>query len=571
MPRNIPKYLYFGFVASLPLNAQAYKATVRHTELENELALRNLALPTGSGVGVTQVESPQSGSDANDYLPDQGDDEFSGKTITDQTGGGTTSKIHGTKVGKNLYGTSTSMAPSIDSIDVYKSSDWLDNEGWETGTPATENNPLQNHSWISFSTSNSTTTRMDYAVVRDGFLPMAGIYNSDYGDQGIPKDIPETYGSMYNGITVGVSDGTHRTGLTSSADGPDRTKPEIVAPNDFTSYATPYVTAAAAMLIESAGTNTTAKQQLVLKATLLAAADKSPFPDWDQTTARPIDDIYGAGQLDVYENYFIQQAGQQAAGSSIDERGWNTDSLSANGSHNYTITVPAGFTLRNLSALATWNRTITRRGIGLFVSFRAGTLPNISLSLNQQPSGISQTSDSSVDNIEHIWRDESNELSEGDYLLTIASDRSTDYAIAWRSELYQDSSLWATTAFTTTPVADQDPTDDPDKDGIANLLEQAFGGDPELNDSSILPVTETIIDGDDSYLEISFRKPTYQNDLSYTVETITDLTGTWLNATSEVTLISIIDEAGDFDRYTYRRVAPLADNEQAFLRVSVTQ
>ena len=70
---------------------------------------------------------------------------------------------------------------------------------------------------------------MDYAVNRDGFLPIVGIYNSDFGPQTIPSDISDTYGSIYNGITVGVSDGTHRYG-TATYDGAGRTKPEIVAP-----------------------------------------------------------------------------------------------------------------------------------------------------------------------------------------------------------------------------------------------------------------------------------------------------------------------------------------------------
>lgn len=545
-----------------------YKDTIRHTELVNELILRGISVPTGSGVSVTQVEALEA---TNAYMPNTADSQFTGKTITDVASGGITSS-HATVVGKNLYGNTSSMAPGIADIEVYEANDWLNNQGWQSGDPFFETNQLQNHSWIGFSSSYVATARMDYAVVRDGFLPIAGLYNANYGEQAIPSDIPEIYGSMYNGITVGVSAGTHRTGVTSAADGPGRIKPEIVAPNTYTSFATPYVTAAAAMLIESAGADADAKRQQVLKAILIAAADKAPFAGWDQTTLRPLDDIYGAGQLDVYEGYFIQQAGKQVAGSTIDERGWNFTSLESGGSHAYSLFVPNGFTLRNLSALITWNRTVTRTSRGRFITYTPNDLANLSLTLAQQPSGITQTSNSPVDNIEHIWRDSSNALSAGNYSLTVTTDLAADYAIAWRSELYQDYNAWASGAFTTTPLTDQDPADDPDGDGIRNLLEQAFGGDPEQSeDSNILPISQTVTDSGQDYLEISFRKPTFKSDLTYTVETVTDLNGTWTSIASEVVLKAIQTEPGDFDRYVYRRVASIANHEKAFLRVSVTQ
>lgn len=562
--------------ALLVQSVHSYKDSVKYNDLVAELSLRDTTLPSGVGVGITQVEFPFSGSGATNFMPNTGNSQFSGKTITDQTGGGTTSS-HGNTVGQNLYGNTTSMASGITSVDVYEAEDWLDNQGWETGDPFVETNALQNHSWVGFSLDDEASARMDFAVERDGFLPIAGLYNSDFGSQTIPSDIPEIYGSMYNGITVGVSDGTHRTGTTSTSYGPGRIKPEIVAPNSFTSFATPYVTAAAAVLIEAAGSNNDAKRQQVIKAILLAAADKAPFESdpqgpWDQTSTRPLDDIFGAGQLDVYESYFIQQAGKQTAGSMISERGWNFASLGNSGSQVYNISVPSGFTLRNLSILTTWNRTVERTTFGPFINYTPDTLPDISLTLAEQPSGISQTSDSSVDNIEHIWRDISNELTAGDYTITVATDIAADYAIAWRSRLYQDYDLWTSVALSNTPVSEQDPTDDPDADSIENLLEMAFGGDPETPDSpTILPIGQTVNDAGDDYLEISFRRPTHDNGLTYTVETVTDLDGTWSSDEADVSLVAIQDEPGDFDRYVYRRVNPIASDEKAFLRVSITQ
>lgn len=137
------------------------------------------------------------------------------------------------------------------------------------------------------------------------------------------------------------------------------------------------------------------------------------------------------------------------------------------------------------------------------------------------------------------------------------------YAIASRSELYQDYTLWSSSTFiNSTPSTKQDPTDDPDGDRIENQLEQAFGGDPETSDLSILPISETIEDDGQSYLQISYHKPDFENALNYTVETVTDLIGTWSSSSSEVERISVTSETGGYDRYTYRRVAPLSKREK---------
>jgi hypothetical protein len=335
----------------------------------------------------------------------------------------------------------------------------------------------------------------------------------------------------------------------------------------YTSFATPIVTAAAALLIDTAGSNAAAKDQLSLKAILLAGADKSISANWDQTPTRPIDDVYGAGELDIYQSYFIQQGGQQIAGSTIGTHGWNLSNLSTNSSETYTINISNGFKLRRLSVLLTWNRKVKKQG-----SLFNPSLANMSLKLTDNgDNSIVQSSDSAVDNIEHIWRDLGSELEAGSYTFTVTTDDAVQYAIAWRSELYQDYTLWSSSTFTNgTPSTEQDPTDDPDGDGIENQLEQAFGGDPETSDLSILPISETIEDGGQSYLQISYRKPDFENGLNYTVETVTDLNGTWSSSTSEVERISVTSETGGYDRYTYRRVAPLSSHEKAFLRVSVT-
>ena len=213
-------------------------------------------------------------------------------------------------------------------------------------------------------------------------------------------------------------------------------------------------------MIDAAGSNPTAKDQLALKAILLAGADKSISTNWDQTPTRPIDDVYGAGELDIYQSYFIQQGGQQIAGNVIGTHGWNLSNLGTNSSETYVINISSGFRLRRLSVLVTWNRKVTKQVTFFNTSFNP-SLANMNLELtdNSDNSNI-QSSDSGVDNIEHIWRDLGSELEAGSYTLTVATDDSVQYAIAWRSELFQDYTLWSSTAFTSsTPLAEQDSND----------------------------------------------------------------------------------------------------------------
>lgn len=557
-----PYYLSFIITAFFANAAFAYKVAVRQSELETELSLRGIALPTGDGIGITQVEAVITEGGTN-YLPSTNNSEFAGKSVIDQTGGGTSSS-HATTVGINLYGNSSSITPNITNIDIFEANEWLSN--WGSGIPPIENNPLQNHSWVAENAlpSSAHTLRMDFAVLRDRFLPVAGLKNNSTGGD---DAIPVIYGSIYNGITVGLSNGNHRTGTTEADDGPGRVKPEIVAPSNLTSFATPMVTAAAAFLIEAAHGDSDATNPLALKATLLAAADKSPFIDWDQTETRPIDDIYGVGQLDLYEAYFIQAAGKQDRGSTITQRGWNLSPIGRKGSSNYNIEVPTGFELRNLSTVLTWNREVTRNIIGNYSS----DLADMRLTL-RDAIGTLQTSDSAVDNLEHIWRDHTQALPSGNYSLKIENDISVDYAIAWRYELYQDYSLWSSATFTeATPVEERDAIDDPDGDGLSNELERALSSDPEQANTDGLPsLAITSIESND-YLELSFFKPTFENGLTYSIETTTDLTAAWSSDPADVELVAIETVSATHDRYTFRRAEPLSNSSQAFLRLNITQ
>src|SRR6185503_19460498 len=133
-----------------------------------------------------------------------------------------------------------------------------------------------NHSWIgSFGTvtaDNDCLRRADLVTTRDNILMCVGVNN------GPPQNPLLCF--MFNGISVGLSNGAHASGPTPGGgyDGPGRQKPEIVGPGQFTSFVTPTVSSAAALLRSTAQTypgltgNVNALRSEVLKACILGGA-----------------------------------------------------------------------------------------------------------------------------------------------------------------------------------------------------------------------------------------------------------------------------------------------------------
>ena len=514
-------------LVATPLLWSSYNDTIRFTELETYTSLRGLELPDGSGVPVMMAEA-LSGSN---YMPNTASSQFDDKTLNPMSGSSGTNS-HAKTVANNFFGNSTSIAPGVTDIDVYNANEYLNTTNWPaSNNPIVESQSVQNHSWVVQDSGDDPTSQyfnvaQDYAIQRDSFLAVVGLNN------GSGTAIPELYGHLYNGISVGLSSGNHSRGTTQSFYGGGRTKPEIVSESSATSFATPHVSAAAALIYDLASGSI---DHRAVKAILLAGANKEPFADWDQTATRPIDETYGAGLLDVFANYQIHQGGQQAAGSSIGTHGWNIEQVAPGSSDVYTFTVPEGFELRNLSILTTWDMVVIQNGLG----FNYG-IADLALSLDEGESNI-QISDSTVDNIEHIWRDTNNALSAGTYTFTVSSaDFTTTYAIAWRGELYQDYDLWQTIAFSeSTSESDKERTADPDSDLIDNLTEMALGLDPEAHEQGLLPAQNTADEAGTLFEEIQIDIPTHTNDIAYAAETTTDLLTEWSSNSSDIELVEI--------------------------------
>ena len=103
---------------------------------------------------------------------------------------------------------------------------------------------------------------------------------------------------------------------------------------------------------------------------------------------------------------------------------------------------------------------------------------------------------------------------------------------------------------------------DPDKDLVNNLLERAFGGNPNLADHEMLPK----IDDSAPMLSIIYRKAKAATDLAFTVEEDDDLTPPWTPATGASEVMS---DDGTVEQIRFTR--PIGSDDPLFLRVGVTQ
>lgn len=430
-----------------------------------ELGIHDLAkrlgplTPTGSGVVVGQVEAAES---PGNYGPNQADGEFVGHAFLPQSGAPGNSG-HATLVGQNFYGDTLGMAPGITTTYLWDAVNWLQT-GFLRLNQGSANPPLSppgglkilNHSWVgsigNVGWENECNRRADSTAVRDQLIYITGVNNG-------PAQVPlMTF--MYNGISVGLTNGTHTSGATPGThEGPGRQKPEIVAPSQFTSFATPYVSAIAARLVQAARTapllgNPFAQRSEVIKAVLLAGANHRT--GWSNNpatsgptrgvTSTPIDPQDGVDVANANNSHLILTGLEQNGAdtpptvSNVIRRGWDLASISGTNSkyYRFRITKPAD----KVSILAAWNRIINTDLVNW-------SLANFTLTLHRTDAagnlltlvgdpGLpyfasgNVVSQSAVDNIEHLFIQN---LQPGHYAIQVQRidglGGTRDVAVAW--------------------------------------------------------------------------------------------------------------------------------------------
>ena len=409
--------------------------------------------PTGAGVKVTQVEAAQ--GVATQYFVNLPLTDFTGKTISDATGGGTVSS-HATNVAQNFYG-NFGVASGVTNVKVYSADDWLDDGFLRTRTaqaPIVETQKIQNHSWVANFTDglgNPDTVRaidvlrrLDYVVTRDQVVSVVGVNN------GSGTTLPQILANSYNSIAVGLASGNSSSG-GSTLEGLGRSKPDLVAPGaEFfpsVSQATSWVSGAAAQLLEAGASNPNSQKPEVVKALLMAGAVKTPFDldnntpstldNWSHTSSQPLDSRFGAGQLHIDNSLAILAAGEQgpSAITEVGATGWNHESIGTWGTQTYFFTVPEGKVAYTYSLIAAWNRQISfTAGVGPFpATLTPQALANVGLRLyDTSDLSLVDSSLSTIDNVQHIYQ---RALPAGQYQLVVNSSLATDYALAWQSNL----------------------------------------------------------------------------------------------------------------------------------------
>jgi hypothetical protein len=389
--------------------------------------LAEAELPTSPTQGISQVEAPASGN----YAPDINNTNFTGKSFTLKSGSSGTSD-HASNVATYFYGNSTSLLTGILQADIYEANAWLGSGFLKTGSfgqsPAIESRAVQNHSWIgpTFSSATEAGKRLDYAIDRDGFVCVVGENN------GNSTVLPELLGQSYHTISVGLVNGAHSAGFT-TIDTTGRIKPDIVAPEGATSYATSMVSSSAALLHSKIGTSLSgANKPRVIKALLLASATKDTVASWQNTSSRPLDLRYGAGELNINHAYNALRAGSAAPSSttSVNSRGWSADSVSSQSSKTYFFSISQGSNPTPFCAALTWHRALSG------FNYSTSTMQNLSLRLYQASGftlgNVIAESLSPVDNVELVYQ---SALPAGRYAIVVGSTSSsnTAYGLAWHS------------------------------------------------------------------------------------------------------------------------------------------
>jgi hypothetical protein len=316
---------------------------------------------------------------------------------------------HADGVAGNFYGMSGGVATNVVHVDNYEATAFINyyvNQGHSIS------DRVVNQSF----TAGTYDTNLDQ--IYDNYAARYNtLFVSGAGFNGSPVYSPAT---CYNGIGVGVSDPPSPPppyGPTSDG----RSKPDLVAPGQYSSYTTPYVSGAAALLMQAGlrgdgGSSTNAAADLrTVKALLLNGAIKPA--DWTNSPSSPLNPFYGAGVLNVFNSYEQLAGGRQgyivstsvsaggahpptgASGTVSTLSGWdfntNTSSFSSDGVNHYYFNITNGVSNATFTATATlvWNRQRNQSGINSLNLFL----------YNAANSNLVAVSTSAVDNVEHIF------------------------------------------------------------------------------------------------------------------------------------------------------------------------
>jgi hypothetical protein len=414
----------------------------------------------GSGVRVGQPEAEDS-TDTNNWEVNPSSDDLpvalftwfsngvSSTTFPNSLG---TESGHADYVGTLFYG-SSGMATNLAHVDNFEANSYIniyiaDDEAFS----ASATDAIVNQSFTAgpVDAADQEEYDSDYDNFSEKYNTLFFSAANNYGTSPPSSVSVCPPGTSYNCISVGADEGYSSVGPTIDN---GRCKPDIVAPGNETSFTTPLVAGAAALLMQAGrrgdgGPNTnSASDMRTVKALLLNGAVKEA--NWTNIPPSPLDYTNGAGSLDVFNSYEQLIGGKHGWNFSTNIpmgtahppvvttasvsvlNGWdfntNNSSSSKDAVNHYFFNVTndvigSGFTL---TATLVWNRHSGETDIN-----------NLALYLyNAANSNLVAASTSVVDNVQHVFV---RELPQGRYDLqvwkaggtSIVSTNET-YALAW--------------------------------------------------------------------------------------------------------------------------------------------
>ena len=324
---------------------------------------------------------------------------------------------HADAVGNIFYGAAYGIAPGVARVDNFEADFFYENFLCNPNLPGT-GDAVVNQSFtfgtLPPSDQEAVDSEYDNYSAQNQTLFISAANN--LGDS--PTVCAP--GTAYNCISVGA----YANGTYANSPGPTRDngrcKPDLTAAGSETSFSTPLVAGAAAVLMQAAlrgdaGTATNDAADLrTLKALLLNGAVKPP--DWTNSCNSPLDARYGAGVLNLLnayeelaggEHHFVSASRTPLGGPHPPDgtpgciktmSGWdfntNTSDAACDRINHYCFRPDAGPTHAPLGVTATlvWNRQLNQTSIN-----------NLSLFLYDcDNSNLVAGSTSVVDNVQHL-------------------------------------------------------------------------------------------------------------------------------------------------------------------------
>jgi hypothetical protein len=324
---------------------------------------------------------------------------------------------HADQVGWNFYSAAAGVATNILHVENYEAG-YFYNSIIASVVTSGINDPVVNQSFIFYPftipNQQSIDSNYDDYAAKFNTLFVSGAGNGG----GVPVCPPST---CYNGLCVGA----YVAPANYSSVGPTldngRCKPDLTAPEYYTSYSTPLVAGGAAVLLQAAlrgdgGSPTNYAADIrTLKALLLNGAIKPS--GWTNSEASPLDLRYGAGVMNVYNSYVQLTGGRNtniasvtvvtnaahpptgATGTVARLSGWDFATLSSSNAwdrvNHYYFNVTNGDPDAEFVATATlaWNRQQTQSAINDLDLFLYDAVS----------SNLVACSTSLVDNVEHLF------------------------------------------------------------------------------------------------------------------------------------------------------------------------